>query len=105
MSFPSANDSHDTRAPPLSPPICLNANTIAYPTGGGHRWVYLNWALGLRANGCRVIWMEGAVPSWGAKRTQELVAILRRQLQPYGFHDVVGLYSFFDEPLADGAAA
>jgi hypothetical protein len=88
----------------MSVTICLNANTISYPTGGGHRWVYLNWALGLRANGCRVIWMEGAVPSWGAKRTQELVAILKDQLRPYGFDRELGLYSFFDEPLEEGAA-
>src|SRR5947209_16759791 len=87
----------------MSLTICLNANTIAYPTGGGHRWVYLNWALGLRANGCRVIWMEGAVPSWGAKRTQELVSILKDQLRPYGFDGEVGLYPFFEEPLEEGA--
>src|SRR5437588_754286 len=39
--------------------VCLLANTLSYPLGGGHLWVYLNWALGLRANGCKVIWMEG----------------------------------------------
>ena len=31
---------------------CLCADTISYPEGGGHQWVYLNWALGLRALGC-----------------------------------------------------
>jgi len=35
------------------------ANTIAYPNGGGHLWVYLQWALSLRALGCRVTWLEG----------------------------------------------
>src|SRR5439155_18682157 len=40
--------------------VCLApANTIGYPQGGGHLWVYLNWALALRAIGCRVIWLEG----------------------------------------------
>ena len=83
--------------------ICLNANTLAYPTGGGHRWVYLNWAMGLRANGCRVIWMEGAAPAWGAVRTRELTTILKDQLRPYGFADSLAVYSFFDDPLHPGA--
>ena len=44
----------------MSITICLApANTIAYPNGGGHLWVYLQWALSLRALGCRVIWLEG----------------------------------------------
>jgi glycosyltransferase involved in cell wall biosynthesis len=30
--------------------VCLApANTVAYPNGGGHLWVYLQWALGLAA--------------------------------------------------------
>jgi hypothetical protein len=87
----------------MSITVCLNANTLAYPTGGGHRWVFLNWAMGLRANGCRIIWMEGALPAWGAARIQELAAILREQLQVYGFADSMALYSFIDEPLPAGA--
>ena len=44
----------------MSTAVCLApARTIAYPQGGGHLWVYLQWALGLRALGCRVIWLEG----------------------------------------------
>jgi hypothetical protein len=40
--------------------ICLApAQTIEYSQGGGHLWVYLNWALALRAAGCRIIWLEG----------------------------------------------
>jgi len=34
--------------------VCLVANTISYPEGGGHYWVYLNWAMGLRDAGCQV---------------------------------------------------
>ena len=44
----------------MSLTVCLApANTVGYPQGGGHLWVYLNWALALRAAGCRVIWLEG----------------------------------------------
>src|SRR5947199_8394166 len=44
----------------MSLTVCVApANTVAYPNGGGHVWVYLHWALALRALGCRVIWLEG----------------------------------------------
>ncbi|MHA3980116.1 hypothetical protein ACW9UR_20795 [Halovulum sp. GXIMD14794] len=33
-------------------------NVATYPTGGGHWWVYANWALGLRRAGCDVYWLE-----------------------------------------------
>ena len=46
----------------MSLTVCLAANTLSYPEGGGHLWVYLNWALGLRALGCRVIWLETVEP-------------------------------------------
>ena len=43
----------------MSITVCLSTNqTLDYPQGGGHLWVYLNWALGLRALGCEVIWLE-----------------------------------------------
>jgi hypothetical protein len=46
----------------MSITVCLCTNTIGYPEGGGHLWAYLNWALGLRALGCEVIWLEGVNP-------------------------------------------
>ena len=46
----------------MSTTVCLSASTIGYPEGGGHLWVYLNWALGLRAQGCQVIWLESVRP-------------------------------------------
>jgi hypothetical protein len=39
--------------------VCIApTRTLTYPEGGGHLWAYLNWALGLQALGCRVIWLE-----------------------------------------------
>src|SRR5205809_748079 len=47
----------------MSLTVCLApANTVAYPNGGGHLWVYLHWALALEALGCRGIWLEGIDP-------------------------------------------
>ena len=31
----------------------------AFPEGGGHFWVYLQYVLGLRQLGCDVYWLEG----------------------------------------------
>src|SRR5688572_3367647 len=41
-----------------APTICLSPGAADYPQAGGHLWAYLNWALSLRAIGCRVIWLE-----------------------------------------------
>jgi hypothetical protein len=43
--------------------VCLSAKTLYYPDSGGHCWVYLNWALGLRAVDCQVIWLESVIPT------------------------------------------
>ncbi|HEY2945025.1 MAG TPA: hypothetical protein VGN09_21510 [Vicinamibacteria bacterium] len=70
--------------------VCFSANTLGYPTGGGHLWVYLNWALGLRTLGCEVIWLERIAQS----RPDSLggrVAELKSRLAPYGFADRLAL--------------
>ena len=35
----------------MSVRVWLSANTLHYPQGGGHMWVFLNWALRLRELG------------------------------------------------------
>jgi len=76
----------------MSLTVCLApANTIGYPQGGGHLWVYLNWALALRAIGCRVIWLEGVDDDvgdtsvarrrrWRGRDVRECVATLKAHL-------------------------
>src|SRR5438105_8205341 len=92
----------------MSVTVCLTpAQTIEYPEGGGHLWVYLNWALGLRARGCRVIWLEGI--DLGDKATarrrrhgtdaRTCLATLKARLEPYGFADAIALFPLGDEPL------
>ncbi len=92
----------------MSTTICLApARTISYPQGGGHLWVYLQWALGLRALGCRVIWLEGIDPSDSDLDSLEKVAALKLRLQPYGLAESLALFSLDGGPLprevADGA--
>jgi len=66
-------------------------------------WVYLNWALGLRTLGCRVVWLEGADPDDPAHEVLARVAALKRRLERYGLADSVALCSWSDEPLRPDA--
>src|SRR5829696_5488358 len=80
----------------MSVTVCLSTNTtLNYPQGGGHLWVFLNWALGLRALGCEVIWLETV-------SNKESVAALnrRRGLEPDGLADRLALYSWGGEVLS-----
>jgi len=88
----------------MSVMVCISANTFGYTTGGGHLWVYLNWALGLRALGCRVIWMEAVDPELPAHEVRTCVDALKRGLERYGLAECVTLCTFTgEEPLPQDA--
>jgi hypothetical protein len=72
--------------------VALNANTIMAPGAGGHRWVYLNWALGLQQIGCRVIWLEGVRPEVSLSTMHECLSALKNHLSPYGLDTSVALF-------------
>ena len=57
-----------------------------YPGGGGHAWVYLNWALALREAGCDVLWLECVDEIQPAQRPST-VARLRELLEPFALAD------------------
>src|SRR5215211_519272 len=59
LPLQEANQPPQKKGRAMSVTVCLSTNqTLNYPQGGGHLWVFLNWALGLRALGCEVIWLE-----------------------------------------------
>src|SRR5262249_46354776 len=60
------------------------------PESGGVVWEYLNWALGLRALGCRIIWLE-ALDGQDAAAARASVGALKIRLQRYGLADAVAL--------------
>ncbi len=64
--------------------VCLAADTLSYPEGGGHFWVYLNWALGLRAAGCQVLWLEVVEPETDSTDLPEFLSCLKQRLNHYG---------------------
>nr|NIN64481.1 hypothetical protein [Anaerolineae bacterium]NIN94714.1 hypothetical protein [Anaerolineae bacterium]NIQ77782.1 hypothetical protein [Anaerolineae bacterium] len=77
----------------------LSARTFNYPQVGGHFWVYLNWALGLRALGCQVIWLEAVSPRVPAHKVESRLCALKRWLKPYDLAESVALCSWTGEPL------
>src|SRR5205809_5924507 len=72
---------------------CLGANTLASPQngGGGHVWVYLNWALSLRSVGCTVIWLDWVPPHIPLRDLEERVKALKTCLEPYDLAGSVAL--------------
>ena len=79
--------------------VCLVANTLSYPQGGGHLWVHLNWALGLRSLGCKVVWLELVSPSTPEARLHSWIAALKTNLADYGLADRIALCSTSSKPL------
>ncbi|HEY8965063.1 MAG TPA: hypothetical protein VIM58_01385, partial [Candidatus Methylacidiphilales bacterium] len=73
--------------------VCLVAQTLSYIQGGGHFWVYLNWVLGLRANGVEVGWVETVDPKLCAPGSEDdlaaRVAHLRAFLKPHGLDGAI----------------
>ncbi len=100
----------------MSLTVCVApANTVAYPNGGGHLWVYLHWALALKALGCRVIWLEGLdvddsdrSPAGRRRRrggaASDCVAALKTRLAPYGLADALTLYAINGATVPDDVA-
>jgi hypothetical protein len=71
--------------------IWLAVSTLGAPTAGGHRWVYLNWALGLRAAGCTVFWLEEVNSSEPETTLATNLDALKSHLEPYGLSESIAL--------------
>jgi hypothetical protein len=83
--------------------VCLAPTaTLEYGHGGGHLWAYLNWALGFRALGCRVIWLEWIAPAPADVQARQVTA-LRRRLDPFGLAGDLAIGSL-DGPVPAGIA-
>jgi hypothetical protein len=83
----------------MSITVCLSADTIGYPEGGGHLWAYLNWALGLRSLGCKVIWLEGINPRTPTQKTLANITALKHHLKRCGLSQHLTLCFKSGEPL------
>jgi len=71
--------------------ICLStANTLYYPQGG-HLWVFINWAMGFRAIGCEVHWLDLYNPRLSTEENESYLSVLRERLHPFGLGDAIVL--------------
>jgi hypothetical protein len=89
----------------MSTTVCLTAKTLDYPQGGGHLWVYLNWAIGLRSCGCDVIWLENFSASQPPEIILDWMCTLKQRLEPYGLSERIALFSDMEAPLPPALAA
>lgn len=87
----------------MSLKVCLCANICHKNRSGGCAWLYLNWALGLRALGCQVIWLEAVEVddlNTPENELQEYLALLKNRLKQHGLADCsIALCSGTGEPL------
>lgn len=83
----------------MSRTVCLAANTLYYPKGGGHFWVYLNWALGLKAQGCRVIWLEGLNSKIDFEEQAAYILALKKKLAPFDLETNIALWAWDNSPV------
>jgi hypothetical protein len=78
-------------------------NVASYPEGGGHFWVYMQYATALRRLGCDVLWLE-RVRGTRAQQASLLVC-LRERLRPFGMDSDVLLYTEDETGAAERALA
>jgi hypothetical protein len=68
------------------------SNVVASPRVGGHFWVYLQYALGLRGLGCDVYWLEQVPPSGDAAADAARLAAFHERMRRHGLGDRSVLY-------------
>src|SRR3989449_5888149 len=70
----------------------------SFPDGGGHFWVYLQYALGLRRLGCDVYWLEQLRPARDPERQTYVISTFQERMQLFGFEDRTLLYTLDGDP-------
>jgi hypothetical protein len=79
--------------------VCLGtSNSLRYPQGG-HLWVFLNWAAGFRAHGCRIVWLDVIEATDTAESLEHKIAVLKSRIAPYGLADAIVLIRPDGTPL------
>src|SRR5436309_8080839 len=70
----------------------------SFPDGGGHFWVYLQYALGLRRLGCDVYWLEQLRPARDPERQSYVISTFLERMQQLGFEGRTLLYTLDTDP-------
>jgi len=84
--------------------VVISACNVAnFPEGGGHFWVYMQYAHGLRQLGCDVYWLEQIGPA-DPEQEARLLATFERRMKRFGFEGKTLLYAIDSaEDRAPGA--
>ena len=86
--------------------VCIGAsNTLSYYQGGGYLWMFLNWALGFKRLGYRVIWADMVAPERPVERTQRELTELRARLRPFELGDSIALIPKAGASIPPGLAS
>lgn len=86
--------------------VVLSVYKVAnFTDGGGHFWVYMQYAQGLRRLGCDVYWLEQLRPVTDPDREEQLRATFLRRMKRFGFEGKVLLYTLDRRPDGIGGAA
>src|SRR6266705_2570395 len=59
-------------------------NVVNFPVGGGHFWVYQQYAQGLRQLGCDVYWLEQFRPSGSAGLDEAVLSTFCERMEQFG---------------------
>ena len=80
-------------------------NVASFPEGGGHFWVYMQYVLGLRQNGCDVFWLERFVPGDDPARDDHARSTFFGRMAAFGMEGRVILLEGADPARTPGARA
>ncbi len=69
------------------------SNVVASPWVGGHFWVYLNYALGLRSLDCDVYWLEHVQPTADPVADAASLSLFHERMCRFGLGDRYALYT------------
>src|SRR2546428_4247417 len=78
--------------------VILVYKVASFRDGGGHFWVYLQYALGLRRLGCDVYWLEQLRPARDPERQTYVISTFQERMQQFGFEDRTLLYTLDGDP-------
>lgn len=81
--------------------VCLSTAYALFNPQGGHLWIFLNWALGLQANDCEVVWLDAIAPDTSPAAVDAMLARLQSRIAPYGFAGSIAFTSLSEQPLPD----
>ena len=73
--------------------VICPCNVAAFPQGGGHFWVYLQYVLGLRQLGCEVYWLEGFRTKGRVEQEQAALAVFQQRMRQHRIKPIIYRFS------------